>query len=253
MPTLTYRAANGLAVFSGRRGGVSTGRFAEANVSSRVGDDPAAVRQNRRKLLADVGLAGRPLVTVRQQHGAAVVDVRSAEGAGGSAGPGPRTVPADGMITRDPTVALMVGVADCVPVILLGVDDEVAGVLHTGRRGLLAGIVRRGVAGMRGGERRIAVRAVVGPAIGSCCYALDAASRQQFLAVFPDAGGEAADGHPSVDLRAAVHAALVDEGVDQVVHLGGCTAHAADSYFSSRRDGATGCQAGIVALRPAGC
>ncbi|MDQ3935017.1 MAG: polyphenol oxidase family protein, partial [Actinomycetota bacterium] len=130
--------------FSGRRGGVSTGPFSEANLSTRVGDDPAAVATNRRMLMERLALSGRPLLTVQQAHGADVVTVSRDS---------PCAV-ADGMVMRGGDAVLMVGVADCAPVLLADAGREVVGALHVGWRGLLAGAVESMVAafGAAGGR-----------------------------------------------------------------------------------------------------
>ncbi|WP_456410809.1 laccase domain-containing protein, partial [Oceanithermus sp.] len=54
--------------FTTRAGGVSTGPYAALNLSTATGDDPEAVAENRRRVLAAFG--GAALGRVRQMHGA---------------------------------------------------------------------------------------------------------------------------------------------------------------------------------------
>ena len=89
-----------------RAGGVSAAPYDTLNLADHAGDDPACVTENRRRVADAAGVEPERLITARQVHGGevAVVDepaeVRSA----------------DGLVTYDPTVALAVLVADCVPV-----------------------------------------------------------------------------------------------------------------------------------------
>lgn len=221
--------------FSCRAGGVSVAPFASANISARVGDDPAAVAENRRRLLGALGVANTPMVTARQVHGATVLAVS-----------GVRAASADGLVTRERDLVLTVGVADCVPVALTSPDA--VGVLHVGWRGLVAGIVAEGMAALhRIGGR--SVTAHVGPSVGPCCYPVGADVRSAVAGRFPSADAVSLAGEPALDLGAAVTEALDRAGVAGVVRVGGCTAHEPDRYFSVRRDGRTGCQAGMVVLR----
>ncbi|WP_291414349.1 polyphenol oxidase family protein [Actinophytocola sp.] len=221
--------------FSGRAGGVSVAPFESANISTRVGDDPAAVAENRRRLLDALGVVGATMVTARQVHGATVLPVS-----------GVRAGQADGLVTRERNLVLTVGVADCVPVALT--SPAAVGMLHVGWRGLVAGIVHAGMAALhRIGGR--SVTAYVGPSVGSCCYPVGEDVWSAVVGRYPSAGAVSLAGERSLDLGAAVTEALHRAGVAGVVRIEGCTAHEPDRYFSVRRDGRTGCQAGMAVLR----
>jgi YfiH family protein len=246
---LALREAGVVAAFSTRVGGVSAPPFDQANLSTRVGDEPAAVHANRRLLAERLGLAGRPLVTVRQAHTAEVVPVSRSDLPDGTAWPHALEVVADGMATREPGVVLMIGVADCLPVVLADPRRRAVAVLHVGWRGLLRGIVESGIRRLEAlGGRREACVAVAGPGIGPCCYPVAAELRDRVAAVCPSAAAVTRDGTPAVDLPAGTAEALRRAGVAAVHVQASCTAEEAASYFSARRDGRTGSQAGVVAL-----
>src|SRR5436190_500685 len=61
--------------FTDRYGGASTAPYAELNLGDHVGDDPAAVDDNRRRLAAALELEPARLVLMRQVHGPAVAAV----------------------------------------------------------------------------------------------------------------------------------------------------------------------------------
>ena len=141
-------------------------------------------------------------------------------------------------------MALAVFTADCAPV-ALGSPEGVVGVVHAGWRGLEAGVVEAAVAAMRGlGATR--VDAVLGPCIRAGCYEFGDADLDRLAARFgPAVRALTSGGRPSLDLPAAVAAALVAAGADLVDDHGGCTACSRD-WFSHRARGETQRQATVV-------
>ena len=213
---------------------MSVGRYASANLSGAVGDDPAAVATNRARLDR---WAGRPVVIHRQVHGTTVA---------AAAGP---LIEADAVV-GGPGDAVAVLVADCLPVL---VADPVAGVVaavHAGRRGLAAGVLQAAVGALvaRGADRAGMI-AVVGPGICGRCYEVPAQLRAEVADLVPDTAATTRAGTPALDLAAGAVAVLRSEGVGSVRALRICTAEDA-RLFSHRGDGgaraATGRFAGAV-------
>lgn len=209
-------------VFTDRRHGT---------LSRRVGAGDAG--EARRRLLGALGLAPRDAVFMEQVHGNAVATVDPAtDGAGGDE----RTVAGvDGLVTRGADTALVVLVADCVP-LLLAVPGRAVGAVHAGRRGVAAGIVPRAVSTLvRAADAGAGdVTAVVGPAIGGCCYEVPDDVAAAVVAVAPSARTTTRRGTGSVDLPTAVDAQLRAAGVTRVVRAGRCTACDPTRSFSHR-------------------
>lgn len=165
----------------------------------------------------------------------------------------PRATPrphADGIVTAEPGVVLMVRAADCVPVLLVAPDEGVVGAAHSGRPGLVAGVVPATVARMRElGAGRI--EAWLGPHVCGRCYEVPEEMRADVAEAVPESFAETSWGTPSVDLGAGVRAQLA--ALDVVAHdAGRCTRESADLY-SYRRDGdRAGRLAGLVRLRSQG-
>ena len=225
-----------VAGFCGCRGGVSRGAFAALNLSARVGDDPAAVRDNWSRLAATVG-HGMHFVRMQQVHGDAIATVE---------GPAAEVGAADAMLTRASAVALCVLTADCVPLLMVAPRHHVVAAVHAGWRGTLAGIAARAVRHMQQvyGVEPADVRVALGPAIGGCCYEVDAGVAQALeqrwgpmpAAIRSAAAAGVAPGKAMVDLRQVNRAHLVAAGVrgDLVVDAGPCTRCTAGEYFSHR-------------------
>ncbi len=231
--------------FTTRRGGVSEGPWQGLDLALHVGDDDAAVARNR-ALLA--GWAGAPVRFGHQVHGTAVEVVDGAAGLHGVGERDAEVTGCDALVTAAPGMPVGVLVADCVPVLLADPAAGVVAAAHAGRRGLLDGVLARTVEAMvAAGARASAVRAVVGPCAGPCCYEVPARMREQAAAVLPAVHAVTRKGTPSIDLRAGCREALGRAGVGDVAVVERCTVEDPVLY-SYRRSAVTGRFAGVVVV-----
>jgi YfiH family protein len=224
-------------VVTDRQGGVSDAPYDSLNLGVHVGDDPQAVRQNRRRVAELVGVAPDHLVFMDQVHGDRVEHV---DGPWESTPP-----PCDALVTTRPDVALAVLVADCVPVLLAAPQENVVGVAHAGRAGMAAGVALRLVEALRDlGARTILGR--VGPSVCARCYPVGQDLCDEVAAAWPVTRSVSRHGEPALDVAAGVLEQLAPHcwDVDQVL---GCTVERED-LFSYRRAGRTGRFAGVVRL-----
>ncbi len=151
---------------------------------------------------------------------------------------------ADGLVTTQRRTALMVRVADCVPVLLADASAGVVGVAHAGRRGVELDVVTRTVERMRS-LGAVDVHGWIGPHICGGCYEVPGEMRDEVAAVVPETYAETTWGTPSLDLGAGVAAQLAAADVAVTV-VGGCTLED-DRFHSYRRDGQdSGRLAGLV-------
>ncbi len=139
------------ALVTTRLGGVSRGAYADLNVGLHVGDDAAAVRENRARLER----ASAPCFFIDQVHGATVVEAR---------GKCRGTVPvADALWTCEPNLAISVLTADCFSVMLADTSGTSVGIAHCGWRPLAAGVLPNLVSAMPAAVSDL--RAWIGPGI----------------------------------------------------------------------------------------
>jgi YfiH family protein len=224
--------------FSTRRGGVSEGPFAGLNLGILTGDAGDRVVENRRRLASSLGLQTDRIAIGRQLHGTAIASHERPQDPSPYARPGAPIPEVDGHVTELPGLALLVFVADCLPVALAG--GKGVAMLHCGWRGLAAGIAQRGAAAVG------ATSAVIGPGIGPCCYEVG----EEVLEAFADLGPGTADGR-MLNLREVARLQLEAAGVERVEVAPDCTSCDHERFFSHRRDdGASGRQAGLVWLEP---
>ena len=225
-------------VVTSRPGGVSNQPYATFNLGGHVGDDPTAVEANRARLAQELSLDPASLVWMHQVHGDQVTIIESTP---------PAAVPAcDALVTDAPGVALVVLVADCVPVLLADGQAGVVGAAHAGREGVRTHVVTRTVEAMiELGAQRDRLDVLLGPAICGRCYEVSQELVDQVEAAAPGGASRTPTGAPALDLRAALASELACQGVKLVVSDPRCTAQD-PTLFSYRRDGITGRQAGVI-------
>ena len=218
--------------FTARDGGVSTAPYASWNVAAHVGDVPAAVRENRRLLEVETG--GIPVSWPGPTHGTEIAVLTE---------PVALTPNVDVLMTEHDRVPLATLAADCVP--MLVVTPRVVVAAHVGWRGLADGITAAIVDRLAAaGADVVGAEVLLGPAICGACYGVPAERAQTVAGVCPEAVGVASNGDPGIDVRVGLAAQWRSHGV-HVTQVGPCTAES-DAYFSHRRDGVTGRQAGVV-------
>jgi YfiH family protein len=236
----TRLAARVRAAFTDRTGGVSAPPYDTRNLGGGAGDDPAAVRHNREKTAAELGIDPGRVVFMRQVHGAEVRYVTEPF----------RDVPPalDAVFTDQTALALAVLVADCVPVLVTDPIAGIVGAAHSGRAGTTAGVVPALVRAMAERDAQPArMVALIGPSACGRCYEVPAEMRDEVASVLPETWSTTRRGTPALDLRAGIAAQLAAAGVRDVRHDARCAIETPGLY-SYRRDKRTGRFAGYVWL-----
>jgi purine-nucleoside/S-methyl-5'-thioadenosine phosphorylase / adenosine deaminase len=229
------RLPNATVTFTTRQGGVSEGPYESLNLGALTEDEPERVVENRLRAAQRAGVVPERMAMGYQVHGTNLREWSEPPPDRPYPEPGGKELDrADGHITREPGLGLLVLVADCYPVALS--DGEQVAMLHCGWRPLAGGILEKALARFSAPPA-----AAVGPGIGGCCYEVG----EEVLEAFSDIEG-AASGR-MLDLRVVIAAKLTAAGVSYVEHLDRCTSCEPELYFSHRRDrGVTGRQAGII-------
>jgi len=273
--------------FSTRLAGVSSAYGdGEQNLGWTGQDAEENVAENRRGFVEAVaGKTRVELVTVRQIHSGLIRVVEKDHGPLVTAN-GRAILRGDATMTDVPGLLLGVQTADCVPVLVVDTKKKVVAAFHAGWRGTLKRIVERGVGTMRlrYGSKPKDLIAAIGPAIGSCCFAVGEEVQWEFESQFayaPELFSEVYDsdpvrekypllfmtarapGHSNIgpqlhlDLFEANRRQLIDAGLSaKNIHVvGECTActYTRDGrrkYFSHRAEhGFTGRMMGVVGIK----
>jgi YfiH family protein len=134
----------------------------EMNLSYNVGDDPAIVEMNRIVFFSQFGISSNELAIPFQSHSEIVRKVDK---------PGDYKN-CDALVTDTNRVALVITIADCVPILLFDPIQNAIGAVHAGWRGTSNAIVKRAIHKMQEAFNTDTqnVHAFIGPSAGVCCY-----------------------------------------------------------------------------------
>jgi YfiH family protein len=148
---------------------------------------------------------------------------------------------ADIAVSDDPTLALSVRVADCVPILLADRRTGAVAAIHAGWKGTAEGaavVAIRSLAS-RFDTAPADIVAAVGPSIGPCCYEFGADLVQRFSAHPEASTWFSAGDNPHLDLWRATRDQLERAGVpDSQIHVAAlCTYDHPALFHSYRRDG----------------
>ncbi|MCL4524489.1 MAG: peptidoglycan editing factor PgeF [Acidobacteria bacterium] len=231
------------------------------------------VLANRKTLLAALSAKKMEIVSQRQFH-SALARVFDA--------PPEEPLKGDAALTRAPGLLLAVLTADCVPILLVDTKRRAVAAVHAGWRGTLKRVAEKTLGKMRMtfGSRPRDVLAVLGPAIGRCCYRVGPEVAQAFNSQFAQAKDWfdgpfdriVADDTPNplqwlnmhppghqppppfvyLDLLAANRWQLVNAGLParSIFASDLCTACRKDILFSHRAEfGKTGRLMGVIGIR----
>ncbi|MGJ7476224.1 peptidoglycan editing factor PgeF [Pseudomonas fulva] len=220
-----------------RQGGVSLPPFDTFNLGDHVGDDPAAVAQNRLRLSGEFDIQPAWL---KQVHGLAVADADPS-----------RVVEADASWTDRPGIACTVMTADCLPVLFCDQAGTQVAAAHAGWRGLAGGVLEATLDRLDVPPAQVLVW--LGPAIGPQAFEVGLEVRDAFTAVNPEAARAFVDGERPGKLMADIYALarirLAARGVTAVYGGGLCTV-SDERFFSYRRTPQGGRFASLVWLAP---
>ncbi|MEX8503375.1 MAG: peptidoglycan editing factor PgeF [Leptothrix ochracea] len=247
------------ACVSTRLGGVSQPPFDQLNLGDHVGDRPDDVAVNRKRWAAGLGVDPVWMRQVHGIHAQVLTKARQADLHG---------VEADAALTTESGLACVVGVADCLPILLAVLDEGSEGrtqqqgvaAIHAGWRGLAHGVIENTVQALccETATSPKHIVAWLGPCIGPTRFEVGAevyaslkghgAAQARFVPAstpdkwFADLAGLARDRLHALGL-ASVH------GNDS--HATWCTALQSERYFSHRRDeGRTGRMAAAIWIKP---
>lgn len=174
---------------------------------------------------------------------------------------GPRPE-ADGTVCDDPSVALVVRVADCAPILIGDRRLGVVAAIHAGWRSTMQRIAPEGVAALKQhfGSRAGDLVAAIGPSLGACCGEMGEEVVESFRG---DGHDEAAigrwfvrqpGGRPHFDLWRANREQLERAGVPaDAIHVSGlCTRTYPEVFHSYRAAGPhAGRMAAVIRARTA--
>jgi len=231
--------------FSTRQGGVSRGPYATLNLGASVGDDPAAVEENRRRFFGTFGIQSSQVVRVKQVHGDGVLTVT--DGLVSRRGfPGvllDERYEYDALVTNLPNLALVVSTADCLPLLIHDPVHGAVAAVHAGWRSTAKRIAARALEAMATayGTDPKDCRVAIGPGIRGCCYEVGDEVTTAMAVALPAWEAHAEGTRPNhwrLDLAGVNRAILEAAGVPHrgIADVGLCTGCRTELFFSHRAE-----------------
>ena len=249
--------------FSTREGGVSALPHTKSmNLGFLRGDPDDVVAENFRLFAKTLHTTPDRLVLAAQQHTTRVVYATQKHCGCSDTDMGRFGLrPVDGIdafVTDLPEVCLVIRIADCVPVLLADPEARVIGAAHAGWRGTLGGIAEKTVCEMeRLGACRDRIRAVIGTAIGPCCYEVGEDLYSAFRKEAPALASRfiqkgKSEGKYFADIKGMNHQTLLGAGLlpHHIDVSPFCTACHPERFFSHRATGGIrGTMAAAIVLK----
>ncbi|MBF0452122.1 MAG: peptidoglycan editing factor PgeF [Candidatus Magnetomorum sp.] len=220
-----------------RKGGTSLPPFDSLNLGLNVGDDPAAVEDNKQRIIHVMGLSECKSVVQTHSRAVHVVDSQWDE-----------TLTGDALMTCHADILLLIKTADCQPVLLLDPENFIVSAIHSGWRGSVQNIIGATVEKMSElGSNPEKILAGIGPSLGPCC-----AEFINFQQELPEYMWSFSSKPNYFDFWAISSKQLRDAGIQphHIEIMTICTRCRPDLFFSYRNNKLSGRFASVIGLRP---
>lgn len=219
--------------FFTREGGASTGVYKGLNCGAGSNDKSENVATNKHEAMQQLGLSGNDLATLYQIHSTDVLLIEDKKAFDNK----PK---ADGMVTRQPGIALGILTADCVPLLFADMENKVIGAAHSGWKGSVGNIASKVIELMiKEGANRSNIKVAIGPAIQQKSYEVGPTFPGPFLQLDPRNDRffvpSIKDGHHMFDLTGFVKNQLIDQNIGGVELIERDTCAEEDRFYSYRR------------------
>ena len=199
-----------------------------------AGLDQDEITRNK-KLIADyLGIGSKSVVSPTQTHSTNVDVARISQY------DYPDT---DGLILTNNNLGIYLNFADCTPVILYDEKQNIGAVSHAGWRGTAGKIAGMTVEKMKNefNSNSADIVALIGPAIGFCCYDVGEEVFEKLSTTVTDFSGlyEIREGKIFVDLKNINKRQLEESGIERIDVCPYCTVHNNDLFYSYRNENGT--------------
>jgi len=159
--------------FFSRKGGFSKGLYKGLNCGRGSKDKKENILKNLNYVAKKMIIERNKLVLMNQTHSAKVIEITKNNYK--------KKISSDAMITKVKGLAIAVVTADCVPIIIYDLKNEIIGCIHAGWKGAFSGIIKNTVNKIKKINNNNMIFASIGPCIGKRSYEVDVNFYQKFL------------------------------------------------------------------------
>lgn len=211
----------------------------ELNFGTNCEDSPEAILQNYQDVLSLMNLTPERAVKSKQTHSDITLTVDRTYGGEGIMKE-QRFIEADGLITTEKDLAVLIFFADCVPVLIADQKQKICAAVHSGWKGTQKNIVGKAVAKLITEHHSDPkdLLCAIGPCISVCHFEVGEDLYQEMTALYGEDIGTVSSDKFYLDLKKAVTKQLSAHGIleKQIAVSDGCTVCDNDLY-SFRREG----------------
>mgnify|MGYP005995369093 FL=1 len=159
--------------FFSKKNGFSKGIYKSLNCGRGSKDDKKNINKNLIFVSDRMGVLKNKLILMHQTHSNKVVEIRKNNYK--------KIIKADAMITKMKGVALGVLTADCVPIILYDIKNQIIGCVHAGWKGAYFDIIKNTINKIKKINSNNQIYACIGPCIGQKNYEVDLVFFKKFI------------------------------------------------------------------------
>ncbi len=160
--------------FFSKKGGFSKGIYKSLNCGRGSKDKKKNVYRNLCFVSNKMGVSLKSLLLMNQTHSNKVIIITKKN-------KNLKKFNSDALITKLKGVALAVVTADCVPIILYDIKNQIIGCVHAGWKGASAGIIENTVKKFKKLNSKNKIFASIGPCIGKKSYEVDINFYKKFI------------------------------------------------------------------------
>ena len=215
--------------FFSRKGGFSKGLYKGLNCGRGSNDNKNNVLKNLKYVSKKFLIKKNNLILMNQTHSNKVIEIKKNNYK--------KKINADAIITKVKGLALSVVTADCVPIIIYDLQNEIIGCIHAGWRGAIYGIIKNTVNKIKKINSKNKIFASIGPCIGKDSYEVDLTFYNKFLSSSKKNNKYFSNKKKNkklFNLRGFVADKLIELGVE-IDHVNHDTFSEKNNFFSYRR------------------
>ena len=161
--------------FFSRKTGYSKGLYKSLNCGPGSKDKRGNIAKNLKYVSQKMLVKRDKLILMNQTHSNRVIEIKKNNFK--------KKINSDAMITKIKGLALGVLTADCVPIIIYDLKNDIVGCIHAGWKGALSGIINNTINKIRKKNSSSEIFASVGPCIGKTSYEVDINFYKKFISV----------------------------------------------------------------------
>ena len=159
--------------FFSRKKGFSKGIYKSLNCGRGSRDKQKNIQRNLKFVAKNMMVKKANLILMHQTHSNIIFEVKKHNYR--------KKIIADAMITKMKNLAIGVLTADCVPILVYDIKNEIVGCIHAGWKGASSGIIDNTIKRIKKLNFNSKIYAGVGPCIGKKSYEVDTKFYKKFV------------------------------------------------------------------------